>query len=658
MTANAVDLSEMISQDEVLQTIGEIVERDQQITMKFARERKTYKVIIIKNAGTDVMNGKYIINGTNNGAVMFVKKKEPVLKIIRSHINEAKDEAMWVIRNGDRDYFKVSTSAKDSLPPECGWKVVDPYGKWPAPGLQYYDVDAVTPNPFISDEHNDEVKEISNRESKAVFVTRAGTKLFRGKYLYSKITEKGYSIFEHIENEQITIQQNEDEEHHLINWEFRYKQQVYYYTFNNNNFPPSTGWSKTKLGSLPTPSVRIDNIYQDVAKDDEKKRIIFVEQAGMGYFNGKYSYSTITRRTYPLFEHIENEYIIIQQNQEKKRWEFKFSFSDKIYYYANSDAKFPPSSGWQTTSLGIAPMPVVIMNVNLFNEMNIFKVQERDKMFQSNLYRVLFVSNTGFESMDGQYLQNDDDMFIYNNFEDNTSSIRKGKELWQFIRNSDVVFVCQSKGKFPPTSGWKQCKLSIYDTRDTLQRQTVGDVYFDIFQVNRSKLSVWRSPWEMMQKEIKQGVDDEYSIIGINGINVSSVNEINMMAINATILQSDEKETELCVSACKNTTATSAIIVTKAQPNEINGLYLLSYDIETDSVTYIHKRQKARIEKTNHGWVLKRQKTQSCNAVYNVACVDTFVPPQSGWNSANLSNTANDIRLEYGAPKQIIPRPI
>ena len=85
--------------------------------------------------------------------------------------------------------------------------------------------------------------------------------------------------------------------------------------------------------------------------------LVFVERTGSKMFNGKYVYSTTTEEGYPVFEHVDNKHLIIQQNENDMRWEFVHK--KDVYYYAESDAEFPPSAGWSRTKKGDLPNPGV-----------------------------------------------------------------------------------------------------------------------------------------------------------------------------------------------------------------------------------------------------------------------------------------------------------
>eukprot|EP01084_Bolivina_argentea_P216858 368307_1 len=65
--------------------------------------------------------------------------------------------------------------------------------------------------------------------------------------------------------------------------------------------------------------------------------IINVEKTGCLQFNGKYVYSTTTEEGYPIFEHVDNKYLLIKQNEDEMRWEFINNKFKKVFYYSNSD---------------------------------------------------------------------------------------------------------------------------------------------------------------------------------------------------------------------------------------------------------------------------------------------------------------------------------
>jgi len=180
VSANDVDLSKMQSVKEVSSAIAGVVKSladDGELTVTFAREKQTFKVLICQRAGTKEVNGKYSIQGMENDALMFANNENKDFKIQRIYVNEEEDEAIWALRKVDihkdkpskkskqsrkraastssqgsseeenhLDYYIVLASAKDEVPPECAWEAVDPHGLWPAAGLQYYDVKVVPPS--------------------------------------------------------------------------------------------------------------------------------------------------------------------------------------------------------------------------------------------------------------------------------------------------------------------------------------------------------------------------------------------------------------------------------------------------------------------------------------------------------------------------------
>ena len=168
MSANEQDLSKMKSIEEVSSAIETAIkgldQNDKQISITFAREKLTFKVLICQRAGTKCVNGKYSIEGMENDALVFANNANKNFKIKRIYVKEEEDEAIWALReenisptkysksrpnmainkipeSGDsgsesdtdseddhRDYYIVLASAKDEVPPECAWEAVDPHG--------------------------------------------------------------------------------------------------------------------------------------------------------------------------------------------------------------------------------------------------------------------------------------------------------------------------------------------------------------------------------------------------------------------------------------------------------------------------------------------------------------------------------------------------
>ena len=105
----------------------------------------------------------------------------------------------------------------------------------------------------------------------------------------------------------------------------------------------------------------IDDTSNDSSLNDHESTLVIVERTGLWseskMFNGKYVYSTTTEQGYPIFEHSDNGDLLIGYNNDKMRWEF---LNEKeVYYYAKSDDKLPPSSGWSKTRKGKLPYPVI-----------------------------------------------------------------------------------------------------------------------------------------------------------------------------------------------------------------------------------------------------------------------------------------------------------
>eukprot|EP01083_Nonionella_stella_P238569 835889_1 len=160
VSANEVDLSKMTLIEDVSNAIKKLImtlynNGDNEITITFAREKKTYKVLICQRAGSREVNGRYNIQGKSNGALFFAQNDNVNIKIMRIYVNEEEDEALWAIREVDisrdktinnsdnednyRDYYIVLAGAKDEVPPSYAWEAVEPHGVWPAPGLLYHD---------------------------------------------------------------------------------------------------------------------------------------------------------------------------------------------------------------------------------------------------------------------------------------------------------------------------------------------------------------------------------------------------------------------------------------------------------------------------------------------------------------------------------------
>ena len=56
--------------------------------------------------------------------------------------------------------------------------------------------------------------------------------------------------------------------------------------------------------------------------------LVFVERTRSIIFDGKYIYSVTTEERYPIFEHVYNKYLLIQQYED-------------VYYYDDSDLSHP-----------------------------------------------------------------------------------------------------------------------------------------------------------------------------------------------------------------------------------------------------------------------------------------------------------------------------
>eukprot|EP01084_Bolivina_argentea_P034861 64576_1 len=106
---------------------------------------------------------------------------------------------------------------------------------------------------------------------------------------------------------------------------------------------------------------KIKRVKKKLSKHHELV-ILWVRESGTSMFNGKYVYSTTTETGYPIFEHVDNKYLIIKQNEVELRWEFLNTTKKtplQVFYYANSYKEFPPSSGWGQTQYGDLPNPIL-----------------------------------------------------------------------------------------------------------------------------------------------------------------------------------------------------------------------------------------------------------------------------------------------------------
>lgn len=108
--------------------------------------------------------------------------------------------------------------------------------------------------------------------------------------------------------------------------------------------------------------------------------IVFVERCGSNMFNGKYVYSTTTEDGYPMFEHVDNKRLLIRQNEDEMRWEFVSGKKEEVFYYADCEKEFPPSSGWTKTKLGDHPVPGVQLD-------SIQKQEKEDTFFTDDPYK-------------------------------------------------------------------------------------------------------------------------------------------------------------------------------------------------------------------------------------------------------------------------------
>eukprot|EP01084_Bolivina_argentea_P034862 64577_1 len=104
---------------------------------------------------------------------------------------------------------------------------------------------------------------------------------------------------------------------------------------------------------------KVKRIKKKLSKHHELV-ILWVRESGTSMFNGKYVYSTTTETGYPIFEHVDNKYLLIKQNEDDLRWEFlNTTKKSQAFYYVNNDKEFPPSSGWGQTQYGDLPNPIL-----------------------------------------------------------------------------------------------------------------------------------------------------------------------------------------------------------------------------------------------------------------------------------------------------------
>ena len=81
-----------------------------------------------------------------------------------------------------------------------------------------------------------------------------------------------------------------------------------------------------------------------------------------------------------MFEHVDNKRLLIRQNEDEMRWEFVSGKREEVFYFADSDKEFPPSSGWSKTKLGVLPNPGVRLD-------SIQKQEKEDKFFEDDPYK-------------------------------------------------------------------------------------------------------------------------------------------------------------------------------------------------------------------------------------------------------------------------------
>eukprot|EP01084_Bolivina_argentea_P046577 85783_1 len=107
----------------------------------------------------------------------------------------------------------------------------------------------------------------------------------------------------------------------------------------------------SKLEKKNQRAIKKLRLYHEVA--------IYVERTGSKQFNGKYVFSVTTEEGYPTFQHVDNKYLLIKQNEDDMRWEFINTANKQIFYYADSDQEFPPGGGWSKAEFGNLPNPGV-----------------------------------------------------------------------------------------------------------------------------------------------------------------------------------------------------------------------------------------------------------------------------------------------------------
>eukprot|EP01084_Bolivina_argentea_P234299 394456_1 len=121
------------------------------IPMKLCLENDVLKIITCKGASTD-LNGKYFIEGYQNGALLFANNTANC-KIMKVSENQEHDEAIWALRelNIDQvdekhtnefiytDHYKAKTFANNQMPPTSGWK--------PKLNLECTEIQLLSPKP-------------------------------------------------------------------------------------------------------------------------------------------------------------------------------------------------------------------------------------------------------------------------------------------------------------------------------------------------------------------------------------------------------------------------------------------------------------------------------------------------------------------------------
>eukprot|EP01083_Nonionella_stella_P300537 1026577_1 len=201
VSANGRDLRNIKQIDKVTFLLGVDActtgdKKHKRITITFARQKNTFKILVCDRAGYASANGKYSIQGMHNGVLCLAKNDDINFKIMRIYVNEEDDEAIWALRQfnytcrtmhiidlilchmlraiqldivvdihaiimrhafideteeetglelKERDHYIVLARASDELPPECGWEAVR-QSEWPAVGIQYFDVKVVPPS--------------------------------------------------------------------------------------------------------------------------------------------------------------------------------------------------------------------------------------------------------------------------------------------------------------------------------------------------------------------------------------------------------------------------------------------------------------------------------------------------------------------------------